>query len=175
MKKLRFLVSLTTNDNDYQIEQAQSAEEAARKFGVELQVIYAENDAITQSTQLLKAIQAEQSHRPDAIIFEPVGGTAMPQVARASVSAGIGWAVLNRVVDYISDLRRNFKVPTFSISSDHEEIGRIQGKQIAALLPKGGSVLLIQGPSESQAAKQRTTGMYETKPVGVQVKLMKGN
>jgi len=30
MKKLRFLVSLTTNDNDYQIEQAQSAEEAAR-------------------------------------------------------------------------------------------------------------------------------------------------
>ena len=33
MKKLRFLVSLTTNDNDYQIEQAQSAEEAARKLG----------------------------------------------------------------------------------------------------------------------------------------------
>src|SRR5207248_10905948 len=54
MKKLRFLVSLTTNDDDYQIEQAQSAEEAARKFGVELQVIYADNDAITQSTQLLK-------------------------------------------------------------------------------------------------------------------------
>src|SRR5205814_7993018 len=37
------------------------------------------------------------------------------------------------------------------------------------------SVFLIQGPSESLAAKQRTTGMYETKPVGVQVKLMKGN
>jgi ribose transport system substrate-binding protein len=36
-------------------------------------------------------------------------------------------------------------------------------------------VLLIQGPSENLAAKQRTTGMYETKPVGVQVKLMKGN
>jgi len=28
MRKLRFLVSLTTNDNDYQIEQAQSAEQA---------------------------------------------------------------------------------------------------------------------------------------------------
>ena len=45
MKKLRFLVSLTTNDNDYQIEQAQSAEAAARKLGVELQVIYADNKA----------------------------------------------------------------------------------------------------------------------------------
>ena len=36
-------------------------------------------------------------------------------------------------------------------------------------------MLLIQVPSESLAAKQRTTGMYETKPVAIQVKLMKGN
>ena len=35
MKKLRFLVSLTTNDNDYQIEQAVSAEDAARRLGVD--------------------------------------------------------------------------------------------------------------------------------------------
>jgi ribose transport system substrate-binding protein len=34
--------------------------------------------------------------------------------------------------------------------------------------------LYIQGPSESLAAKQRTTGMYETKPADVQVKIMKG-
>lgn len=175
MKKLKFVVSLTTKDNDYQIEQAAAAEEAAAKLNVDLKILYAENDAILQSQQLLKLIQSASESRPDAIFFEPVGGTAMPQVARASVSAGIGWAVLNRDVDYISEFRRNFKVPIFSISSDHEEIGRIQGKQISALLPKGGSVLLIQGPSESLAAKQRTTGMYETKPVGVQVKIMKGN
>jgi ribose transport system substrate-binding protein len=41
------------------------------------------------------------------------------------------------------------------------------------MLPKGGSVLYIQGPSENLAAKQRTFGMYETKPADVQVKLMK--
>jgi hypothetical protein len=39
MKKLRFLISLTTDDNDYQIEQAQSAEQAARNFGVEVQIL----------------------------------------------------------------------------------------------------------------------------------------
>ncbi|PYT68520.1 MAG: hypothetical protein DMG39_20895 [Acidobacteria bacterium] len=167
MKKLRFLVSLTTNDNDYQIEQAQSAEEAARKFGVELQVIYAENDAITQSTQLLKAIQAEQSHRPDAIIFEPVGGTALPQVARAAASAGIGWAVLNRDANYVSELRKSSSAPVFVVTSDHLEIGRIQGHQIAALVPHGGAVLCIQGPAENSAAKDRATGMQETKPVNV--------
>jgi ABC-type sugar transport system substrate-binding protein len=84
MKKLRFLVSLTTNDNDYQIEQAQSAEQMARRLGAEVQIVYADNDAITQSTQILKAIQAAEDKRPDAVIFEPVGGTALPQAARAT-------------------------------------------------------------------------------------------
>jgi ribose transport system substrate-binding protein len=175
VKKLKFVISLTTKDNDYQIEQATAAQEATAKLNVDLEILYAENDAILQSQQLLKIIQSGSEAHPDGIIFEPVGGTAMPQVARAAAAAGIGWVVLNRDVDYLSDLRRNFKVPTFGISSDHEEIGRIQGKQIAALLPKGGSVLLIQGPAENLAAKQRTTGMYETKPVAVQVKLMKAN
>jgi ribose transport system substrate-binding protein len=174
MKKLRFLVSLTTNDNDYQIEQAQSAEEAARKCGVELQVIYADNDAITQSTQLLKAIQAEESHRPDAIVFEPVGGTALPQVARAASAAGIGWAVLNREANYVPELRKSSSAPVFVLTSDHLEIGRIQGRQIAALVPHGGAILCIQGPAENSAAKDRTTGMQETKPANVHTTLLRG-
>lgn len=175
MKKLQFVLSLTTNDNDYQIEQATAAQETAHRLNIDLEILYADNDSIQQSQQLLKIIQSNSSSHPDGIIFEPVGGTAFPQVARAAAAAGIGWVVLNREVDYLSELRRSFKVPIFGVSSDHEEIGRIQGRQISALLPQGGSVLLIQGPPESLAAKQRTTGMYETKPIGVQVKLMKGN
>src|ERR1051325_6342851 len=137
MKKLRFVLSLTTNDNDYQMEQAACAEDAARKLNVDLEILYADNDAILQSQQLLKIIQSNSDSHPDGIIFEPVGGTAMPQVAKAAAAAGIGWGVLNREVDYIPELRRNYRVPIFSISSDHEEIGRIQGKQLAALLPNG--------------------------------------
>jgi ABC-type sugar transport system substrate-binding protein len=173
MKKLRFLVSLTTNDNDYQIEQALSAEAAARRLGVELQVIYADNDAITQSTQLLKAIQSEEEHRPDAIVFEPVGGTALPQVARAAASAGIGWAVLNRDANYVVDLRKSSKAPVFVVTSDHLEIGRIQGRQIGALLPQGGAILCVQGPAENSAAKDRSTGMQETKPANVHTTLLR--
>jgi len=174
MKKPAFVLSLTTNDNDYQMEQAVAAQEAATRAGVDVQIIFADNDAITQSQQLLKIIQASGLH-PDGIILEPVGGTALPQVARAAASAGIGWVVLNRDVEYVSDFRRTYKTPVFSITSDHEEIGRIQGRQFAALLPQGGSVLYIQGPSESLAAKQRTSGMYETRPENVQIRLMKGN
>ena len=173
MKKLKFLLSLTTDDNDYQIEQAVSAQEAARRLGFELEIIYAGNDAIQQSQQLLDIIQSRSGNHPDGIVFEPAGGTALPQVARAAASAGIGWVVLNRDVDYTAEFRRTYKVPLFAVTSDHEEIGRIQGRQLRALLPKGGSILYVQGPSESPAAKQRTSGMYETKPVDVQVKLMK--
>jgi len=169
MKKLRILVSLTTNDNDYQIEQAKSAELMARNLGAEIQLLYANNDAITQSTQILKAIQSAEDERPDAVVFEPVGGTALPQVARAAASAGIGWAVLNRDANYISELRKVSSAPFFGVTSDHLEIGRIQGRQFAALLPHGGSILYIQGPAENPAAKERTVGMQETKPPNIHV------
>jgi ribose transport system substrate-binding protein len=173
MKTLSLILSLTNNDNDYQLEQAAAANEAANRLGVDLQILYAENDAITQSQQLLKLIQSHSQAAPEGIIFEPVGGTALPQVARAAAAAGIGWVVLNREVDYIPELRQAYHLPAFAITSNHEEVGRIQGRQLAALLPSGGSALYIQGPSESLAARQRTAGMYETKPVEIQLKLMK--
>ena len=173
MKKLKFLVALTTNDNDYQIEQAADAEAAARRLGVEVRIIYAENDSITQSQQILSVIQSQSDSPPDGIVFEPVGGTALPQVARAAAAAGIGWVVLNRNAEYVTEIRKAYRVPVFVVSSDHEAIGRIQGHQFAALLPQGGAVLYVQGPSESLAAKQRTAGMYETKPADVQVKVLR--
>jgi ribose transport system substrate-binding protein len=172
-KKLRIVVALTTNDNDYQIEQAQSADQAAARLGVTVEIIYADNDAINQSTQILKVVQAASEARPDAIVFEPVGGTALPQVARAAAAANIGWAVLNRDASYLEELRKTTNAPMFGVSSDHVEIGRLQGRQLAALLPKGGAVLYIQGPSENSAAKERTVGMQETKPANIQATLLK--
>ncbi len=173
MKQLNFVLSLTNSENDYQLEQVHAAEEVAKRLGVQLRTMDAGNDAIDQSQQLLKIIQSHADSHPDGIIFEPVGGTALPQVARAAAIAGIGWVVLNREVEYVAELRKAYRIPAFTLTSDHEEVGRIQGRQFAALLPNGGSVLYIQGPSESLAAKQRTAGMYETKPLEVQAKLMK--
>ncbi len=175
MKRLNFLVSLTNNDNDYQQEQAAAAEKTGRRLGVEVKIIHANNDAVAQSQQLLHYVQDSSVTRPDAIIFEPAGGTAFPQVARAAAAAGIGWVVLNHEVDYILELRRSFKVPIFAISSDHEEVGRIQGKQFSALLPNGGNILYIEGPANSSAAKERTRGMLNTKAANIQVKTMRAN
>jgi ABC-type sugar transport system substrate-binding protein len=175
MKRLSFLISLTNNDNDYQQEQAAAAEKTARRLGVDVKIIHASNDPLVQSQQLLQYVQDSSKAKPDAIMFEPAGGTAFPQVARAAAAAGIGWVILNFDVDYILELRRQYKVPMCTITSDHEEIGKIQGMQFAALLPNGGSVLYIEGPNNSSAAKQRSIGMNKSKPANVQVKTLRAN
>lgn len=173
MTKLGVLVALTTHENDYQMEQARSAEAAAQSCGVTAKILYAENDAVQQSTQILRVLQGPQELRPNAVIFEPVGGTALPQVARVAAAANIGWAVLNREAPYLGELRRATSAPVFSLSSNHLEIGRIQARQAAALLPAGGSVLYIQGPTENSAAKDRLQGMQESKPANVQLTVLK--
>jgi ribose transport system substrate-binding protein len=164
-----------TEENDFQMEQAASARRAAESLPVDLQILFSGNDTITQSTQLLRAIQGDPTLRPDAILFEPVGGTALPQVAKAACAAGIGWCVLINVPEYLTDLRRSAKAPIFSVSTDQEEIGRIQGRQIAALLPRGGSILYIQGPSEHFAAKLRTAGIQSTLPQNIRMSGLRGN
>ena len=172
MTTKRVVLSLITNDNDFQREQAVAAEEVARRLDVNLRILYADNDAVTQSSQLLKIIQLPQRDA-DAIIVEPAGGTAMPQVAQAAVKAGIGWVLLNREADYLDSLRAAYKVPVFSVSGDHEEIGRIQAGQFAALLPLGGSVLYIQGPSNSSVARQRTAGLQGALKANIHLKMLR--
>jgi ABC-type sugar transport system substrate-binding protein len=172
MDKPNVLVALTTRDNDYQAEQAAAVSETANKLGVMLQVMYAENDAVKQTQQLIKIIQ-DASPKPQAILVEPVG-TGMPQIAKAAVSAGIGWGVINSDPDYIGELRRGGSVPVFSVSTDQFEVGRIQGKQLGVLVPNG-NVVYIEGPSNSTAAQLRTKGMLSTKPAAVELKTLKGD
>lgn len=172
MKKLRFVVSLITDDNDYQRQQAVVAQQAAARQGVDLRTLFASNDAILQSQQLLDIIQARDV-AVDGIIVEPASRTAFPKVARAAVESGIAWVVLNSEADYLPQLRAGNIVPAFAVSADNYEVGRIQGRQLAALLPAGGSVLYIQGPSHNSVTEQRTAGMLLTKPGNVTLRILK--
>ena len=101
----------------------------------------------------------EPSKRPDAILVEPVG-TGMAQIARAAVGAGIAWGIINTNVDYIPELRQHALVPVFSVQSDHEAIGKLQGQQMGALLGEKGCVLYIEGPSVRDVAKMRSKGCW---------------
>jgi len=158
------------NENSYQHEQATSATETAHRIGAEVQILYANNDAVTQSQQVLEIIQSRSGAPPDAILFEPLTTTGLVRAAEAAVTAGIGWVVLNSDVDYLDRLRTSSKAPVFGVTRDHTEIGRIQGRQFAALLPNGGTVLYVQGPANNSAALQRTIGMESTKPSNILIK-----
>ena len=173
MTKLNLLVSLITKDNDFQMEQAAAAEDAARRFDASVQIVYAGNSAITQSQQLLTSIQ-NPSQRPDAILVEPVG-TAMVQVAAAAVAAGIGWGLINREAEYIAKLRETSQAPIFAVAVDNEEAGRIQGRQFAVFLKEGGGILYIEGPSTGEVARLRKLGMQSTKPREVSTKAVRGD
>jgi len=173
MQKLSFVVSLP-NENDYQREQAKGAAETAERLAADIRVLHADNDAVIQSQQLLEVVQSKTA-RPDAILFEPLTATALARVGEAAVQAGIAWVVLNCDVDYLPALRSRSRVPVFSVTRDHTDIGRIQGKQFAALLPDGGTVLYIQGPATNSAAVQRTNGMERTKSGNIRLKTLRSS
>ena len=167
------VVLLVVENNDYQAEQTISAKEAARECDVDLQVIQTEHDAVMQSQEVLKLLYTPAETRPDGILFEPVG-TPLAQAAKIAASSGVGWVVLNREVDYLKELRGQSSTPLFCITTNHDEVGRIQGEQIAHLLPQGGAVLYLHGPSDNKAALRRASAMQKTKPAKVDVRVLKG-
>ena len=173
MKPLRVLISLMTSKNDYQQEQAAAAEQAARRLGVEVKVIYAENDSMLQGQQLRQVLNGPADSRPDAIICHAVD-SPFEQIARSATEAGVGWALLNREVTYLTDLHRQSTVPVVCVMVNQEEVGRIQARQFTALLPKGGVVLYIQGAAGNYSAERRTAGMRAAKAANLQVMSLRG-
>lgn len=172
MKQLRVVVSLP-GENKYLQEQAAVAQATAQRLGIAVRVINAGSDPVTQSQQLLEIIQSSRDAAPDAIIVEPVTESGLPRVAEAAVAAGIGWVVSNARVDYIERLRKGAQAPVFSVSQDHGEIGRIQARQFAALVPEGGSVLYLRGPASNSLACQRAEGLESALPSNIHVKTLK--
>jgi ribose transport system substrate-binding protein len=168
MKRLRVVVSLP-NDNAYQHEQRLVAKSTGQRMGLDVQVMQANDDSTTQSQQLLKIIESSAESWPNAFLVEPLSATGLRRVAEGAVAGGIAWVISNSEVDYIKHLRKSPRVPVFTVTQGQREIGQLQGKQLAALLPQGGSVLYIEGPSMSLVAVQRREGLETTKPRNVRI------
>jgi ABC-type sugar transport system substrate-binding protein len=156
----KIVVSLPDHENEYQVLQTKDAKAVADRLGLDVEVSYADGNAILQIQQLFKSIHAES--RPRAIVMEPVSLQGLERVAQKAAASGIGWACLNCTVDFTEPLRERFpNLPVFTVGSDQVEIGRIQGGQMKRLLPAGGFALYIQGPLTATAARERFKGMQE--------------
>jgi len=161
------------NDNAYQHEQALAAKASGAKLGLDLSILLANDDSITQSQQLLEIIQSRSDAPPSAFLVEPVTSSGLRRVAEAAVAQNIGWVITNSDVDYVAQLRKNSRVPIFIVTQGQFEIGRLQGKQLAALLPEGGSALYLAGPSMSSVATQRFEGVESARPRNVQLTVLR--
>jgi ABC-type sugar transport system substrate-binding protein len=158
----RIVVSLTSEDQEYQALQGEDAREAGRRLGVHVEVLFAEDNAVLQIQQLFRFVHAGEGERPAALLVHTRVPDGLERVARNAVQAGIGWILLNRTAPYVDALRRERPaIAVAAVTSDHVEIGRIHARQLARLCPDGAHVLYVQGPSDASAASLRLQGLEE--------------
>jgi ABC-type sugar transport system substrate-binding protein len=158
----RLVVSLTTADQEYQALQGDDAREAGRRHGVEVEVLFAEDNAVKQIQQLFRFVHAPEGERPVALLVHTRVADGLERVARNAARAGVGWILLNRTAPYVDGLRSEQpRIAIAAVTSDHLEVGRIHARQLGGLAPAGAHVLYVQGPAETPAARLRLEGLEE--------------
>jgi len=154
-----------TEENVFQREQEAAVESAARRHHLDLQVRYAQSNALIQIQQLYESVHAKKGPAPDAILVEPVAEEGIPRVARNAAAAGISWVVLNAETKYIPDLRaKHPDLALVGVAVDNVRAGEIQGAQVLKLLAgrRGANVLVVRGPVGSGATEDRARGLEQT-------------
>jgi ABC-type sugar transport system substrate-binding protein len=93
MKPKKIVVSLLSSVQEFQVMQAADARAAGQRTGLEVEVVFAENNAIQQIHQLYSFIHLPEDQRPAAILVEAVSVDGMERVARNALKSGIAWVV----------------------------------------------------------------------------------
>jgi ABC-type sugar transport system substrate-binding protein len=157
----KVVVALPDLANEFQHLQRDDARAVGARLGMEVEILDADRNAVLQIQQLFKYIHM-QGEKPRAMVVEPVAVEGMERVTQKAAAAGIGMALLNTVAGHVDHVRKQHpQLPIFTLGSDQVEIGRMQARQIRALLPGGGTVLYIQGPMSHSAARERLQGTQE--------------
>ncbi len=150
------VLSLVSSGQGFQHRQVAQGRAAAHRAGLDLEVLCAENDPARQIAQLEECRRRAPAARPVAFVVETAAAVGFEKIARSSVAARIGWVVISTRAPYLDGLRRDFPgVLVGSATVDELELGRLQARQLEALLPAGGQVLLVEGPGVSSATALR--------------------
>ncbi|HEY5907689.1 MAG TPA: substrate-binding domain-containing protein [Vicinamibacteria bacterium] len=171
----KIVASFLSREQEFQLLQAEDARAVAVRHGYEIEVLFADLNAVEQIQHLFRFIHRPAEQRPAAIVAETVTGEGLERVARNAAQAGIGWVLLNRKVAYLDELRARYPaLPLSTVGTDQVEVGRLQGRQLRALLPSGGVVLYVQGPPDTSVAQERLAGVRETAGAGIELRVLAG-
>lgn len=156
------LALFSMDDGEYQELVRDDFLRTARGYGFPARAFRAGNDSDKQLAQIRECLREPAGQRPTVMMVSPVRESHLLSTAQEAARLGIGWVALIRWWDYVSNLRSEFPdLPIFAVLADQKEIGRIQGKQFAALLPRGGELVYIQGPLGTSSAVRRYAGVQE--------------
>ena len=147
------VVSLLTARQEFQRQQEQDARAAAGRSGLRVEVVFAENDPATQIQQLEAFIRLPPEPRPVAFVIETVAAVGFEKIARGRAHRPdrLGGGLLPRALP--RDPAQG--VPGRARHLRHHRrawrSAASRGGSFLALLPAGGNVLYVEGPSMSAA------------------------
>lgn len=147
--KVSMGLAISTLNNPFFVELKEGAEEAARKAGVDLVVVDAQNDANRQLASIENLIQK----RVSVILVNPTDSSAIVPAIKAANQAGIPVITVDRGAS-------GGEVATH-IASDNVAGGRMAAEYVAKLLGGKGKVVELEGIPGTSAARDRGKGFNE--------------
>ncbi len=154
-------LALVDASNPFQQLLKSDAEAAARPAGLTLETFFT-TESFTEHLAALRRRISDPDRKPDGLLVMAVRDQGLGRVVHEAGAAGVHWLFLNAVEDDLDAVRREHpEVVVATVCPDEVETGRVQGRQMRALVGRGQRVLYIQGNPRSLAARQRTQGMQE--------------
>lgn len=147
--KVTLGLALSTLNNPFFVELKEGAEGAAKKAGVDLVVVDAQNDANRQLASVENLIEKKVA----VILVNPTDSNAVVPAIRAANRAGIPVITVDRGA-------AGGEIATH-IASDNVAGGRMAGEFLAQLLGGKGKVVELEGIPGTSAARDRGKGFNE--------------
>jgi ABC-type sugar transport system substrate-binding protein len=144
----------------YQVLQEKEAIREASAASLALEIIHA--TGFDHLRVIRKRLRDQAAPPIDAVIIEPSSVSATGLLLK-QLKGETGFVLLNAWSADVQEAARDWGkgLPFGTVSTDHLGIGRIQGRQVRALVPQGASVLCVTGPPGSSAAAERLEGLRE--------------
>ncbi len=153
-KKIKIGVSLPTQRDERWVRDAQKMKEVAAKDPtIDLKMQICDNDASKQMSQCENLI----AQGIDILILAPHDATSAAAIVDEAKAAGLKVITYDRLVlDSDVDLY---------ISFDNKEVGRLMGKYLTNVAPKGNYIVLAGSPTDNNAKLYREGALEFIKPL----------
>jgi len=140
---------LSTLSNPFFVQLRDGAQKEADALGITLEVLDAQDDAVTQTNQLNNAL----STGADAVIVNPVDSDAVVPGVTGLLDGDVPVIAVDRGVTDVA-------VTSF-VSSDNVQGGQLAGEALAEAVSETGDVIVLQGIPGSSASRERGEGFNE--------------